>query len=269
MKILLLTLALCSLAYSKVYYSKVEPYEVRNISSNVAGLILFIDEDMIGKKLTQKAYIRIDSELDRVELKSIATKLEYMKNIISSNELVLLNMKQSLEKKRANYKKIKSLKIKSVVEKDREFHALISSENLYINTQKEIENLRVQMSDLELKKAFLQRNIKDKNLTANGFVLYSILVEVGKVVGRGTPLAQVANISKAKLTIYLDAKDMRDAKTKVIYIDGEKTEYKLSRVLNIADSKNISKYRANIIIKAPKLFSKLVKVELRAIKKHN
>ena len=72
-------------------------------------------------------------------------------------------------------------------------------------------------------------------------------------------MAKVADISKAKLTIYLDEEDLIDINSKSIYLDGVKSEYKVSRVLNIADEKNISKYMAQIIIKSPKIFSKLVK----------
>ena len=86
---------------------------------------------------------------------------------------------------------------------------------------------------------------------------------MGQVVSIATPLAQVADTSKAKLTIYLDESDVLDAKKRVIYMDGKKTEYKISRILNIADSKNISKYMAQIIIKSPKIFSRLTKIELR------
>ncbi|MEA3330578.1 MAG: HlyD family secretion protein [Campylobacterota bacterium] len=252
-----------TLSFSKVYYSKVEPYEIRDISSNVSGLVLYVDENSIGKKLSKSAYIEIDSELDKQELKFIEDKLVYLKKIISANEAVLINLENSLDKKRENYKKIESLKIKSVVEKDREFHDLINSENQFLNTQKEIENLKVQITDLKLKEVYLRRSISDKNLTANGFTLYSILVKPGQVVAVSTPLARVADISKALLTIYLDEPDVKDAKKKVVYIDGEKTSYKISRLLNIADSKNISKYMAQIVIKSPKLFSKLVKIELR------
>ncbi|MEK6659523.1 MAG: HlyD family secretion protein, partial [Campylobacterota bacterium] len=77
------------------------------------------------------------------------------------------------------------------------------------------------------------------------------------------PLAKVADDSKALLTIYLDESDVLNAKKSAIYIDGEKTSYQISRLLNIADSKNISKYMAQIVIGTPKLFSKLVKVELK------
>jgi hypothetical protein len=253
-----------SIAFSKTYYSKVEPYEIRDISSNISGLILYTQEEMIGKKLTDKAYIKIDSELDEKELKFIEDKLSYLGEMVITNEKVLVNLEKSLVKKQENYDKIKSLKIKSVVEKDNSFYDLVASENQLLNTQKDIQNLKVQITDLKLRAAQLRRSVSDKYVTANGFVLYNILVKPGQVVGMSTPLAQVADTSKAKLTIYLDEEDALHADKQTVYIDGEKTAYKISRLLNIADSKNISKYMAQIIIESPKLFSKLVKIELKS-----
>jgi hypothetical protein len=78
-----------------------------------------------------------------------------------------------------------------------------------------------------------------------------------------TPLALVADVSRALLSIYLDEEDLKDIDSKIIYLDGVPSEYKISRVLNIADARNISKYMAQIIIKSPKVFSKLVKIELK------
>ncbi len=263
MKILTFLLLLFSFSFAKVYYSKVQPYEIRDISSNVSGLVLFTDEDMIGKKLAEKSYIVIDDELDKKELTYVQEKLGFLKNMIKINEDVLKNLERSLEKKKDNYEKIIALKTKSVIEKDKEFYDLVNTQNQLLSTQKEVQNLKVQMADLKLKEAYLLRSINDKNLKAKDFVLYSILVQPGKVVGISTPLAQIADTSKALLTIYLDEDDLLNAKEKTVYINGKRTDYKISRVLNIADSKNISKYKAQIIIKAPKIFSKLAKVELK------
>jgi len=248
---------------AKVYYSKVEPYEIRDISSNVSGVVLYTDENDIGNKLSSKPYILIDAQLDKQELEFIKSKLVYLQNIIDTNEHVLKNQEKALVKKRKNYKRIESLKIKSIVEKDREFYELVNSENQFLNTQKEIQNLKVQIIDLKLRKAKLQRSVNDKRLSAKGFVLYEIMVKPGQVVGVSAPLAKVADTSKAILTIYLDKEDVDNAKKKVVYIDGKKTSYKISRLQNIADFKNISKYMAQIVINPPKLFSKLVKIELK------
>ncbi len=263
MKFFIFLLLLFSFSFAKVYYSKLQPYEIRDISSNVAGLVLFSDEDMIGEKLGDKAYIIIDDELDKKELHYVQQKLSFLENMIQINKNVLKNLEKSLEKKQQNYEKIIALKTKSAIEKDQEFYDLVNTQNQLLSTKKEIQNLQVQRADLRLKEAYLVRSINDKNLKAKDFVLYSILVKPGKVVGVSTPLAQIADTSKALLSIYLDEDDLRNVKEKTVYINGKKTEYKISRVLHIADSKNISKYKAQIIIKAPKIFSKLVKVELK------
>ncbi len=263
MKILLLILLSFVALNATVYYSKVEPLEVKKITSNVMGAVLFIDEAMLGKKLDRSAYIKIDSQLDRDELKFTQEKLEYVRNSVQANEAILVNLKKSLEKKRVNYKKVKGLKIKSSVEKDREFYDLILSENSYLSTQKEINNLKSQITDLKLRIAQLTKTIEDKNLQDEGYILYSLDVKVGEVVNKSTPLATLMDTSKAIVTLYLNEKDLLHARDKTIYIDGNKTEYKVDRLLYVTDSKNISKYKAQIIINAPKIFSKLVKIELR------
>ncbi|MDQ7045680.1 MAG: HlyD family secretion protein [Sulfurimonas sp.] len=263
MRYLFILVLLSASLLAKVYYAKVEAYEIRNISSNVSGLVLFIDENMIGKKLSNSSYIKIDSELDNKELKYISQKLVYLKNTVKTNKKVLKNLDALVQRKTINYDKIKSLKIKSVVEKDREFYDLVNSENQLLSTMKEIDNLNVQIADLNLRKAQLKRSIIDKNLKAKGYMLYSVLVRPGQVVGVATALAQVADVSRAKLTIYLDEVDVANVEKKEVYLDGKLSKYKVSRSLNIADTKNISKYRAQIIIDAPKVFSKLIKVELK------
>lgn len=263
MKLFILLLLGVSALYSNVYYSKVEPYEVRKVSSNVVGVVVFANENMIGEKLTNNPYIKIDSILDVDDLKFTNEKLKYSKNMIVMNEKMLKNLEKSLEKKRENYKKVQALKIKSSVEKDREFYDLVASENSFLATQKEINSLKTQIADLEHRKAQLQRSIDDKSLMAQGYILYELNVKVGEVVNKGTPLATILDTRKAILTIYLNESDVLNAKNSLIYLDGVKTSYKISRLLNIADSKNISKYMAQIVIKSPKVFSKLVKIELK------
>jgi len=264
-KLLTFLLLLNSFLFAKTYYSKIAPYEIRYIASNVSGLVTYINEDAIGKKLSSKAYIKIDAELDKKELMYLKEKLKSIENTLLVNEDILKNLKEALAKKRENYKQIENLKIKSRVEKDREFYDLIASENSYLSTQKEINTLRTQVADLKLRKAQLQRSIKDKYLSDKGFVLYSIDVKVGQVVNPSTPLAKIADTSKAILTIYLDEEDVPYVKDSVVYINDKKTNYKLTRVSNIADSKNISKYKAQIIINPPKIFSKLAKIDLKRV----
>ena len=263
MKLLITIILLYTALYSKVYYSKVEPYEIRDISSNVTGVVTYSDENMLGKKLSNMPYVNIDKELDTKELESVKEKLDIYADTIKTNEDILSNLKQLLENKQANYKQIENLKIKSRIEKDKEFYDIISSQNSYLSTQKEINNLKSQIADLQLRKTQLQKSIHDKNFKASGYTLYALYVKPGQVVNVSMLVAKVADTSKAILTLFLDQDDVNNAKQKIIYINGKKTDYKISRLLRIADSTNISKYKAQVIIKAPKTFSQLAKVELK------
>ncbi len=76
-------------------------------------------------------------------------------------------------------------------------------------------------------------------------------------------LAKVADTSKGVLTIFVDKDELSAIANKKVYINGQATRYRVSRVVPIADSVNISKYKVQIVIKAPKIYSQLVKVELR------
>ncbi|QOP45960.1 HlyD family efflux transporter periplasmic adaptor subunit [Sulfurimonas paralvinellae] len=260
---ILFYLILSTLLVAEVHYSKVEPYKFKNISSNVTGEILFVDENLIGKRLSSKPFIIIDAEIDNAELVDIKKKMQHLQETLLINEKILKNLEAVLEKKRLNYKKTEALKIKSRIDKDREFYDLVASENSYNATQKEIYSLKNSLADLQLRRIQLEKSIRDKKVTQKGFVLYSVAVKEGQVVNMATPLAQVADISKGLLSIYVDADELQNIQNKVVYINGKKTSYRVSRVLDIADSVNISKYKVQIVIDPPKVFSKLVKVDLR------
>ncbi len=249
--------------FAKEYYSKVEPYEIRTISSNVSGQVTFADEKREGKVLNANAYVKIDDKLDRIELTNVDKKIALLKNTLKLNEAMQKNYEEILAKKQKNYDNIKTLKTKSVIDKDREFYDLVATQNTLITTEKEVDNLKVQINDLNLRAAQLRKSIADKSLSAKGYVLYALSVKEGQVVSPGMELSQVANISKAKLTIFLNAGDMKNAKKKTVYLNGKKTDYRIDRLWEIADATHLSSYKAEIIIKAPKYFSELMKVELK------
>ena len=98
MKFFISIFFIITISYAKVYYAKVEPFELREISSNISGLVVYADENLIGKRLADKPYIKIDSEIDQKDLKSVKEKLVYIKSIIEINEAVLVNLEESLSK---------------------------------------------------------------------------------------------------------------------------------------------------------------------------
>lgn len=259
MLILLTIMAL----FAKEHHAIVEPYEIKTISSNVSARVVFADIAKEGLALGKNEYIMLDDELDKIELDKISKKIILLNNTIEFNEKIIQNYEELLDKKIKNFDRIKDLKIKSSVEKDREFYDLINSQNQYINTQKELENIKIQLNDLKLREAFLKKSVRDKHISSQGSTLYALLVKEGQFVNPSTPLAEIADLSKGKLTIYLSREEVGDAADKVIYIDGKKSKYKISKVWNIADSKHLSSYKAEIIVDSPELFSNLLKVELK------
>jgi multidrug efflux pump subunit AcrA (membrane-fusion protein) len=246
-----------------VYYAKVEPYTFYNLSSDVMGIVEKTDENLLGKVLHNEVFIQIDDTLDKEELQYTVEKIEDLQNTLELSSSMLENLHKVLIKKQRNYKKVEAMRIKSRIEKDREFYDLIATQNSYIATKKEINSLKIQIADLLLRKKTLQKTLHDKKLQASHLLLYSIDVKEGQFVNKGTPLAKLADISKALLTLYVNKNDLEKINQKSIYIDGIKTSYKVSRSSNIADTINLSKYKVQIVIHAPKIFSQLVKIEFK------
>jgi len=252
-----------TILFAKEYYAKVEPYEIRTVSSNVSGLVVFADEQKEGRVLGAKEYIVIDDALDGEELRRIEEKLASLKRTLRFNKRLLQNYREMLERKERNYEKIKGLKIKSSVEKDREFYDLVVTKNRMLDIEKESDALLRQQSDLLHRAALLKRTIADKHISDRGYVLYALHVKEHQFVSPGTPLAQIADISKAIVTIFVSKKEIADIARKTIYLDGKKSDYKVSRYSTIADTKHLSGYKVQIIVDAPKIFSKLMRVELK------
>jgi len=77
------------------------------------------------------------------------------------------------------------------------------------------------------------------------------------------PIADVSDISRAKLIIYLSEDELKNIDTKKIYLNGKETNLKFSKIWKIADKIYISSYRAEIELEPKERFSKLVKVEVK------
>lgn len=250
--------------FSKEYFAKTEPYEIYTIAANTAGQVIATSQEREGQKLGSKPFVDMDDHLDRVELESVISKISHLETVLKLNEKIVANYEEIMAKKEANYERVKALKIKSTVEKDREFYDLAATQNQYLSTRKELENLHVQISDLKMRKAYLEKSILDKHPKAEGKVLYRLMVKPGQVVAPSTPLAEIADVSRAKLTLFLTPADVENVKHKRIYIDGKKSDYTITRLWNVADKQHLSSYKAEIIIDAPVRFSQLLKVEFKS-----
>jgi len=245
------------------YYSKAEPYRFYTLQSNVTGLVVKSNEDLEGKKLPLEAFIVIDDELDQKELALLKQKKTNLEKSLKLNVKMEKNLSVMIEKKNENYERIKDLPIKSSVEKDKEFFDLSTTQNQQLSTLEKLETISSSLSDTQLRLEQLKRSIQDKHIRAEGMVLYKLHVKKAQVVAPGMSLAEVADISRAKLTVFLGSDELRDIKEKKIYLDDSATDYKIDKIWPLSDSEHISSYRAEIVIRAPQQFSRLYKIEFK------
>jgi hypothetical protein len=235
MKQLLLVFCFLSSTFAAEFYAKLEPIESYTIKSSVSGKVIYSNDEIEGKQAHNSKIMELDSYVDKIDLKQTQNKLKAINRIIK------------LEDK--NYKRLLMVKSKSGYEKD--------------NQKIKVINLETSKADLLIKIANLKDSIKNKLLVEKNTYIYNIAVKKGDYVNAGTLLYEAKDLSKGKLEIFIPIADVEKLKTKTIYLDGKKTDLKLDKVYDVADSKHISSYKAKIIINHPKVFSRLVKIEFK------
>lgn len=222
--------------FAKVHYAKVEPYESVTLKSAVSALVLDVDLEAEGSVVDQKRVIYLDDYLDKINLKT------------SKETLLILH--ETLKRKESYFQRIDKLKTTSAAQKDEAFYSFASAKTQYL--------------DMQYKIAQLEDSIEKKSIVLKNMYLYEIMVRKGDYVSPGSPLATVADVSRAKLVLFLEPEELDQIEQKTVYLNGEKTAYKVDKVWRVADEKFISSYRAEIYIPAPEgSFSELMKVEIK------
>ncbi len=235
MRYILLVSVFIIFGFANEFYAKLEPIESFKIKSAVSGKVIFANDSIEGKKAKNSKIIEIDSYVNRVELKQTQNKLDSTNSMISIEH--------------SNYKRMLKVSSKSGFEKD---------------TQKlKVINLKTTKADLIIKIANLKDTIKNKKLVEKNNYIYSIEVKKGDYVNPGTLLYEAKDLSKGKLEIFIPIADVEKIRDKKIFLDGKKTDLKINKIFNVADSKHISSYKAEIVINNPKIFSRLIKIEFK------
>ena len=260
---IVLIMAIISLNASE-YYSKAEPKELFSIKASVNGEVIFINDAKEGAVSDGRVIVKIDDEIDLLDLEASKKKLQSLLNNISLTKESLKNSKKVTDINKKSYEKVKNLSSYSNTQKDAKLLTMINSQNTLIGIKTSLENLKTQKEDLKLKIETLKNRIDKKNITVkSGNYIYKIYPNIGDYLNPGSKLMDVYDISKALLVVYVSADETADIESKKIYLDKEETNYKIDKMWQIADSVNISSYRVEILIDKPKKFSKLIKIEFR------
>ncbi len=264
MKLLLSVIFMSLALQAGEYFSKAEPAQLFYLKAAVSGQVVKVDEGQEGKSSDGSVLIMIDDKVDRVELEASKEKKRFLEENILLAKQSVANTYKAMKIAKENYNRVKNLSSYSKIQKDTKLLSLINNTNTYIQNKTNLENLKTQKEDLAVRIATLQERIDKKNIRVNkGLYIYKIYTKVGDFVAMGAPLVDSADTSKARLTIFVTKEDLEGINEKKIYIDDKETAYKIDKLWQIADSKNISAYRCEIVIDKPALFSKLMKVEFR------
>ena len=235
MKIIWIFLLSLSTIFASEYYAKLEPIDSFQVKSAVAGKVVFSNSKIEGLKANNSTIIELDSSVNKIELEQSKNKLKYIEEMIT------------IEKN--NYDRLNQVSSKSAFEKD---------------TQKlKVINLESSKADMIIKIESLKDTIDNKKLVEKSNYIFNIAVKEGDYVNAGTLLYESKDLSKGKLEIFVPIAQINEIKNKDIYLDGIKSDVKISKIYDVADVTNISSYKVELIISNVNTFSKLVKIEFR------
>jgi TfoX/Sxy family transcriptional regulator of competence genes len=234
-KTVLAIILLSTIGYASDYYAKLNPINTYTIKSSVSGKVIYVNDKIEAKVSNNNTIIKIDSKVDEISLKQSKIKLQNLQETLKIQKNIL-----------KSYQKISS---KSKFDKD--------------NQRITILNISSSISDLETTIATLEDQIAKKTLTENNNYIYDIAVEVGDYVTPGVLLYSSMDFSAGKLEIYIPISSANEITDKKIFLDGEETDLKISKLYEVADATHISSYKCEIIIPKPKQFSNLVKIEFK------
>ncbi|MDD2639462.1 MAG: hypothetical protein WCY75_09600 [Sulfurimonadaceae bacterium] len=235
MKILLLLSFLLASLFANEYYAKIEPIQSYVIKAATSGEVIYTNDAIEGELASNSVIVELDSSVDQVDLQQTQNKL--------------LLFEKMIEIEQTNYERLKKVTTRSDFDKDAQLLKSI--------------NLQSTKADLLIKIAQLKENIANKKLVEKTHYIYNIAVKKGDYVNAGTLLYEAKDLSKGKLELFVPIAQTSDLHEKQIYINDEATNLKIHKIYQVADAKNISSYKVEIIIDQPKMFSSLVKVEFK------
>ena len=235
MKIFLLLTIMITSIFANEYYAKLEPIESYQIKATTSGKVIFSNSQIEGLKADNTTIVELDSSVDRVELEQSKNKLKYIDE--------MLKIEQN------NYDRLNQVSSKSAFEKD---------------TQKlKVINLESSKADMLIKIENLKDTISNKKLVEKSNYIFNIAVKEKDYVTPGTLLYEAKDLSKGKLEIFVPIAQIEEIKNKEIYLDGIKSDIKISKIYDVADSTNISAYKVELIVTNAQQFSRLVKIEFK------
>ena len=229
------------------YEGQVLPFEEYDIKADVSGKVIKTFKNLENSNLKNRLIIRLDDSDERIDLKNIENQIEILKAEIN-------NQKEVVKRKRELYLRYENLKTKSFESKSLKFYD-------YINAKNQLLNLKSNLSNLIAKRDKLKDLIKKKNIRYSGY-LSEILVSTQDYVTPGRLIAKGYDLSKEKIYIYIPIDKVEKIKSKQVYINGKKSNFKISKIWKVNDSKYVTSYKVELVGKGLKI-GDIVKIDFK------
>jgi hypothetical protein len=250
--------------WGKVHYARIEPYERRVVKSSVSGRVVSAQRELEGSFIEDnRTIVEIDSARDREELGYIEKSLKILREMKRLNDRIVPGLKESFVKKRSYYERMESMSTASKTQKDDAYTMMVNAENQYLAAVEKSLSYDKQILDMSDRADRLRDTIAKKRVAVERGYLYRLDVRRDDYATPGKTLAVVDDIDRAKLVIYLDRDELEGIMGKKVYIDGRESDAMIEKVWRESDGRYISSYRVEIVLKPRRIFSSLVKVELR------
>ncbi len=152
------------------FLGTLEPSRQNTISSDASGKIIRLDVKEGDRLTTGQVIAKVDDELLRLQLENAEISLEGLKNDDARN-------------------------------------SNLAKENVITGVQVEKTKLAIRSAETQIKQ--IKRQIKNTTITAPfSGVITKKMIELGSIVGPGTPLLEVTDISSLKLTVSVPERDI-------------------------------------------------------------
>ena len=229
------------------YKAKVEPFEVYNIKAVVNGKVVIANKDLEATNVKDKLIVKIDDTDNKIDLENLQKQLDLLKTQITNQEVVV-------KRKEDIYKRYENLKTRSQTEKDLKFFDYISSLNQLISLKSQYNNTLANIKKIK-------DIINKKSIKVNGYV-FKIYVKKDDYVNLGSLIANVYDVSKQKLTIYVPIEEIKNIKNQEVYINGKKSNFIIYKIWNVTDDKFVTSYKVELVGNGLK-FGEIVNIELK------
>lgn len=250
------------LLHADVHSVKLEPLQIYHLKAAVAAQVVAADDGLEGKRVQERVVVRLDDRVDRASLAQLEKKKRALERLVALTKSNIVDQAKLVAIKRRDYESIKDLRSKSVFEKNARLAAYLGAKATLAAQKEKLQNLLIQSADIADAIAKLKDRIAKENPPISGYVL-RVHVRKGDFVNPGSPLVDFADISKARGVLYLSREEVEKLPHARFFIDGKEVQNPIVKLLRTTDENYISQYRAEIVVDAPKLFGKIIKLEIR------